>query len=204
MDETTEVPPKDPGVNGKIILVNGASSSGKSTLCRALQARLDEPFWHYSIDHFRATGVLPDQRIASGDFSWPELRPAFFEGFHRCLPALALAGNNLVVEHIVENQAWMSRLLQLLQHLDVFFVGLHCPHAELEKRELRRGDRRAGEARQDFPVVHAFCTYDIEVDSTQVPENNARAVLEAWRTRARPGAFETMLAVERRTGHDAH
>ena len=32
-------------IDGKIILINGASSSGKSTLSRALQAKLDEPFW---------------------------------------------------------------------------------------------------------------------------------------------------------------
>src|ERR1700675_1637478 len=110
-------------MKGKIILVNGASSSGKSTLCKALQARLDEPFWHYSIDHFRDTGVLPMQRIESGEFPWSGLRSQFFEGFHRCLPALASGGINLVVEHIVETEAWMSRLVHLLTSFDVFFVG---------------------------------------------------------------------------------
>ena len=46
---------------GKIILLNGASSSGKSTLAQALQASLDEPSWHYSIDHLLAANVLPNQ-----------------------------------------------------------------------------------------------------------------------------------------------
>jgi chloramphenicol 3-O phosphotransferase len=78
-------------------------------LCCALQARLDAPFWHYSIDHFRG-GVLPWDRIKRGDFAWPDLRPAFFDGFHRCLPALAGAGNDLIVEHIVETAPWMSDL----------------------------------------------------------------------------------------------
>ncbi|MGA1600219.1 MAG: phosphotransferase-like protein [bacterium] len=39
---------------GNVILLNGASSSGKSTLAQDLQARLDEPFWHFSIDHLIA------------------------------------------------------------------------------------------------------------------------------------------------------
>ena len=181
---------------GRIIFVNGASSSGKTTLCRALQAKLDEPFWHYSIDHFRGAGVLPMKRIDSGEFPWAGMRAAFFEGFHRCLPALAEAGNNLIVEHIVETEAWMSRLVRLLEPIDVFFVGLHCPLPELERRELRRGDRSAGEARQDHFVVHAFCTYDFEVDSTQPLAANADAVLAAWRARARPSAFARMLAAE--------
>src|SRR5512139_3373885 len=96
---------------GNIILLNGASSSGKSSLARVLQTLLAEPFWHVSIDQLIAANILPQQRILSGEFKWPELRPQFFEGFHRCLPALAHAGNNLIVEHIVETEQWMNRLL---------------------------------------------------------------------------------------------
>jgi chloramphenicol 3-O phosphotransferase len=180
-------------MTGKIILVNGASSSGKSTLCRALQAGLDEPFWHYSIDHFRDTGVLPMQRIENGEFSWSDMRDAFFEGFHRCLPALAQAGNNLIVEHIVETRAWLSRLAQLLEPIDVYFVGLYCPLPELEKREMQRGDRRTGEARHDFTLVHTFGTYDIEINSIQHLEDNLNAVLRGWQARTRPSAFDRML-----------
>jgi chloramphenicol 3-O phosphotransferase len=185
-------------MNGKIILVNGASSSGKSTFCRALQASLNEPFWHLSIDHFIGAGVLPTERIEKGDFPWSGMRPAFFEGFHRCLPALAGAGNNLIVEHIIETKVWMSRLVHLLEAFDVFFVGLHCPLSELEKRELERGDRRAGEARQDYDVVHTFGTYDHEMNSTQPIEVNVYEMLKIWELRTPPSAMHRMLATERR------
>ena len=191
-------------MNGKIILVNGASSSGKSTLCRALQASAEEPLWHFSIDHFRNSGVLPTQRIENGDFSWSEMRAAFFEGFHGCLPALAAAGNNLIVEHIIETNAWMRRLVRLLDSFDVFFVGLHCALSELERRELQRGDRRPGEARQDYSVVHTFCTYDIEIDTIQALEVNVNAVIKAWRSRTRPSAFDRMITDERRAVQSAH
>jgi chloramphenicol 3-O phosphotransferase len=184
-------------MKGKVILVNGASSLGKSALCGGLQANLDDPFWHWSIDHLRHSGALPTQRIEAGDFSWPRMRPAFFEGFHSCLPALAEAGNNLIVEHIVETAAWMSRLVRLLADVDVFFVGLHCPLAELERRERQRGDRRDGEARQDHAVVHSFGSYDMEIDPTRTVDDNVRAVIKAWRARTRPSAFDRMLAVER-------
>ena len=184
-------------MRGNVILLHGASSSGKTTLARALQARLDAPFWHYSIDHFRGTGVLPDERIARGDFAWEAMRPAFFEGFHRCLPALAHAGNALIVEHIVETPAWLSRLVHLLEGLDVFFVALRCPLPELEKRERERGDRRAGEARGDHATVHGFGVYDLEVDTTRPVAVNADAVVSAWRARKHPSAFERMLADER-------
>jgi len=179
-------------LTGKIILLNGASSSGKSTLARGLQARLDEPFWHVSIDHFAAAGVLPKARIESGEFPWPAVRPRFFDGFHRCLPALAEAGNNLIVEHIVETVELMQRLLRLLGRFDVFFLGVHCPLEELERRERERRDRRIGEARADYETTHEFGIYDFEVDSTVPGDRNVEAVIAAWKARQRPSAFERM------------
>ena len=180
-------------MSGKIILLNGASSAGKSTLARGLQAALDEPFWHYSIDHLRAAKILPDERIINGNFAWRDLRPQFFHGFHLTIPVLAEAGNNLIVEHIIETREWMDRLLHLLGPLDVFFVGVHCPLPELERRELARGDRRIGDAQADFEITHTFGTYDFEVNSTQPLDENIRAVITAWQTRQYPGAFAKML-----------
>jgi chloramphenicol 3-O phosphotransferase len=184
---------------GKIILLNGASSSGKSSLARILQAMLPEPFWHVSIDHFIAASVLPQQRIDSGEFSWRVLRPCFFEGFHRCLPALAQCGNNLVVEHIVETREWMDRLLHLLAGFDVYFVGLHCALPELERRALARGHRKLDEARADFEVTHTFCTYDFEIDTTsEQPEEIGALLVAAWKSRQRPSLFESMASREAR------
>jgi chloramphenicol 3-O phosphotransferase len=177
---------------GDIILIDGASSSGKTTISRALQDALDRPFWHFSIDHLRDAGVLPAERLRSGDFDWGTLRPSFFEGFHRCLPALADAGNNLIVEHIVETDEWMSRLVRLLSPFDVFFVGLHCPLDVLEGREAERGNRRAGEAREDFHRIHEPALYDLELDSTKPPESNVEKLITSWESRVSPSAFDRM------------
>ncbi len=186
-------------MRGPVILLNGASSAGKSTLAQALQARLPAPFWHYSIDHLAAANVLPRARIDSGEFPWPGLREQFFEGFHNSIPALALAGNHLVVEHIVETRAWLNRLLQLLDGFDVFFVGVHCPLEELERRERARGDRRIGEARADFEVTHRFGVYDFECSSTEPAAAVATRLVEAWQARTAPSAFERMAARRRRS-----
>jgi chloramphenicol 3-O phosphotransferase len=170
---------------GKIIFLNGASSSGKSTLAAALQSSLPEPFWHYSIDHLNAAKILPQARIRSGEFAWSELREKFFDGFHRSLPAFASAGNNLIVEHIIETEAWMQRLHRLLNGLDVFYVGVHCPLAELERRESGRGDRPIGDARKDMETCHQHVAYDFEVDATMPLEVNVQAVISAWESRIR-------------------
>ena len=179
---------------GKIILINGASSSGKSTLARQLQQTLPIPFWHFSFDHLRDSDALPMARVRSGEFDWSAMRPAVFDGFHRCLPVLAEAGNNLIVDHIIENEMWMSDLVKLLTGLDVFFVGVHCPLPELERREQERGNRRVGEARTDYQVVHGFAEYDLEIDSMQPCQTNVNTLVDAWESRQSPSAFERMAA----------
>ncbi len=181
-----------PAASGRIILLNGASSSGKSSLARALQARIDTPFWHISIDHLRDSGVLPTARIKSGEFDWRRMREPFFLGFERSLLAYVEAGNDLIVEHIMESEDWLLRLADTLAGQDVFFVGVHCELGELERRELARGDRRVGDARRDHFRIHSYCLYDLDVDGTQEVQANADAVIEAWRGRSRPSAFERL------------
>ena len=168
---------------GRILFLHGPSSSGKSTLARALQQQLDELFVYISIDHWRDGRAFPVERLKRGDFDWSAHRPSFFEGFHRCIPALAHAGNHLIVEHIVETPEWRDRLADLLADLDVFVVGLRCELPELERRERGRGDRPIGEARRDYETDRSFLTFDLEVDGMADPHANAEKVLRAWRAR---------------------
>ena len=87
----------------KIILLNGPSSAGKSTLCRAIQAQIVEPFLQFSLDFFFFNSpILPKQQLNNAVFSWAEMRPRVFEGYFNCLPALALAGNNVLLDHIID------------------------------------------------------------------------------------------------------
>jgi chloramphenicol 3-O phosphotransferase len=109
--------------------------------------------------------------------------PRFFAGFHRCIPALAAAGNDLIVEHIIEFRSWREELAVLLADLDVFLVGVHCALDELDRREHARGDRRVGEGRTHVAVdgIHTFGPYDFEVDSTAgVCVELVDAILAAW------------------------
>ncbi|OLV15962.1 chloramphenicol phosphotransferase CPT family protein [Deinococcus marmoris] len=171
---------------GHIILINGASSAGKTTLCRALRDALDIPFLHFSLDFFMfGADVLP--RTPQGKVrDWPRIRPQVFGGFYRCLPALLEAGNNLVVDLIIENRAQRDHLRELLAPHDVYLVGLHCPVGELERREAARGDRQTGEARRDARTVHTFSAYDLEIDCGDALLHNVARVIGGWTARTAP------------------
>jgi chloramphenicol 3-O phosphotransferase len=182
---------------GKIIIINGPSSSGKTTLALALQKQLDIPFIRFSFDLFLDHKAFPSAQIKNGTFAWDQMRPAVFRGIHQCLPALATAGNNIIFDHIIETKAWLYELVSLISALDVFFVGVHCTLSELERREMQRGDRRLGEARQDFYTVHSIPIYDVEVNSEQPLEENVQFVIQAWKARKHPSALDKMMEAMR-------
>jgi chloramphenicol 3-O phosphotransferase len=173
----------------QIIFLHGASSSGKSTIAKMLQAKIEKPFWHISIDHLRDSGIVPMNRFRRKDFSWSEARSAFFEGFHASLSAYADAGNNLILEHILDHGEWLEMLINRFAKHDVFFVGVHCPLELLIEREAERGDRPLGSAKQDFETIHLGKLYDLELDSTETPETNVAKLLEAWRSDRRSSNF---------------
>ena len=177
---------------GKIIIINGPSSSGKTTLSLALQKRLSMPFIRFSFDLFIENKILPRDQVDRGTFSWPAMRPAVFDGLHRCIPALASAGNNVIFDHIIETEGWLHDLIRYLADFDVFFVGLHCSIEELERREIQRGDRRIGEARADSKIVHSFGVYDLELNSEKPTDDNARILIGEWKKRTAPSAFIKM------------
>lgn len=75
----------------QIIFLHGASSSGKSTIAKALQKRIEKPFWHISIDHLRDAGVLPTERFKNGDFRWADsARRSSMAFMGRCGPTRML------------------------------------------------------------------------------------------------------------------
>ena len=165
-------------MNGRIILLNGTSSSGKTTLARALRLVLPNEFCYYASDQLADAGFRPVEPKARLDG-----RAKFFRGFHLSIASFAAAGNDLLVEHIVEEQSWADELKGILRPFDVFWVGVHTSVAELERRERVRGDRTIGEALYHLKT-HTFCRYDFEVDSTKPASDTAGEVVRAWRSRA--------------------
>ena len=166
---------------GQVIVLHGASSSGKSTLAAALQQELPVPFLRLSFDTLRDTGALPDRSI----FPWQERRAFVFSGLHRAVAAFATAGNNVIFEHILDTPGFHADLSDALAGLDVLMVGVQCRLETLVAREVDRGDRTIGSAEQDFHKVHKGMRYDLEVDGEGDARTESARIIAAWNDKSR-------------------
>ena len=195
---------------GQIVILNGTSSSGKTTLARALQATLDEPHLEAGLDRF--LWALPAPYLNTSlwhevfRYDWPPdgdpaglvIRPGPLgdrpvAGMYRAIAALARAGNNVVADHVLLDADWLTDCARALDGCRVLFVGVVCPLDVLEERERARGDRTLGQARAQYGPVHAHGAYDLEVDTSRLdPVACAEHVRRALA--ARPPDHASVLA----------
>jgi len=183
---------------GKVIVLNGASSSGKTVIAEALQEVLDEPYLRVSIDGF--VDMLPRRYVDGEGLSEAELNelrglvPRMVTGFHRCIGALSSAGVNVIVDHVLQDPSWLRECVEGLAGHPVLFVGVQCPLQELERRERER-EREPGTARRQYEVVHAHGDYDLEIDTSVLdPMECAERIRGALGSIDSVGAFDRLRA----------
>jgi chloramphenicol 3-O phosphotransferase len=179
--------------SGQVIVLNGASSSGKTSIAHALQAMIEEPCLHLCIDDYLGAfqrDLWQRQEVVRP--RWPNI----IRGFHAAGAGIARAGNLVILDDVLEEEPpWEEHLVELFEGLEVFFVGVHCPLDELERRERQRKERRPGLARLQYEQVHARALYDIDVDTSELsPEACAARILACWRAPQRALAFERLRA----------
>jgi chloramphenicol 3-O phosphotransferase len=174
---------KGPEVPPHVIVLNGGSSSGKSTLARCLQAILPDPWLTFGIDTLldAMPGSGTDIDFAAGgevtvgdDFR--TLEAAWIEG----MAAMARAGARIIVDEVFLGGATsQKRWVTALDGLPVFWVAVRCDSEVATQREAARGDRIPGMAAHQANLVHQGVYYDLEVDTTHTePEVCAREIAE--------------------------
>jgi chloramphenicol 3-O phosphotransferase len=176
-------------VEVEVIVLNGGSSSGKSSLAACLQKHLSGTWLTLGIDDLiRALSHGPTDTTAGGSM---ELKPdgsiaigsvfrqaaaAWYDG----LAAIARAGTGVIVDEVfLDGGGAQLRLRAALEGLAVLWVGVRCHPATAEARELRRPDRVAGMARHQAERVHRGVRYDIVVDTTETSTAACAALITA-------------------------
>lgn len=161
------------GAMTQVIVLNGGSSSGKSSIARALQEVLPGLWITFGVDVLaealpgrgedpRSGLVLePDGTVTVT----PEFR-AVQDTWYRGLAFMAGRGVRLILDEVfLSGGAGQRRLRSALDGLDVLWAGVRCDPRVAAGREASRPDRVRGMAASQATAVHAGVGYDVEVDT---------------------------------------
>lgn len=184
---------------GTIILLNGTSSSGKTTLLKALQAALPEPFLDAGLDRF--LWMLPKRYLDRP--LWDDVLGRAVQaggvgrqlvaGMHQAIAALSRTGNHVLADHVLVEPAWLDECIALFSDLPAYLIGVRCPLDVVEAREQARRDRTLGQAKAQYEIMHRHGIYDIEVDTSRHdPQECARLIIERLSDGAGPHAFRLL------------
>ena len=139
-----------------IVVLSGTSSSGKSTLARAVAARLAGP--HVLIEADRSFPEVDGDADLSG-----------IVVFHRAAATWAVAGYDVVLDGSLPfgDDALRDACLWELRPYGLHIIGVECSVEELRRREAVRPDERpAGWAESQRVSVNAGLGALLTVDTT--------------------------------------
>lgn len=162
---------------GAIIVLNGPSSAGKSTLSKYLCENLVEHHLHIELDTFRnmePTGYWDVERPVA------QVRvAALCRAINATAATFSKHGQPVIVDHVLSPDAW-HYMLEDLTDLPVFIVGVFCSLEILIDRERIRGNRKIGLAESQFNSIHASRHYDYVVDTSAASEIECGQSILDW------------------------
>lgn len=203
---------------GTIVILNGPSASGKSSIQKEFTKLFSKPYLKIGIDNF-FVGVLPEQfvigpvptpetpddMVMKGVFSEDEQGPLFtlevgpagqrvISGMNHAIAAYAAQGNDIIVDYIAYEQAWIKELVHVLKDFEVYFVGVDVPLKVLEERERTRATSPVGHARSHYDTVHSHGIYDFRVDTSLLSSAECAAKIKEYMQTHKPQAFKKLLS----------
>jgi chloramphenicol 3-O phosphotransferase len=174
----------------EVVVLNGASSTGKTTLAVALQDELEESWLVFGIDTL--IGALPlalldipleatidarprEHRVRSGGLRFGANGEVAVGGEFRRLEAgwlsglakIAASGVRLILDEVfLDGIHSQDRIRRALIGRRVLWVGVTCDGEVATQRERDRGDRVVGASERQSHRVHQDVAYDVQVDTT--------------------------------------
>ena len=180
-----------------VIFLNGASSSGKSSIAKQLQDLSDQPYLHIGIDSIIA--MMPAKvnnltgETANAGFYWREVAlnggqrgfkiqkgevaQQLNSAYRKMLQSLLHSGIRLIIDEVIDGQSEIQIWRRLLQPYHSFYVAVDCNLAQLQRREIARGNRKLGSSCEQFYSVHQGVDYDLRVDTQAYSSSECAALI---------------------------
>jgi len=197
--------------SGRIVILNGAPRSGKSTLAAAIAEHLPGSWINLGVDTYSRAlpkAMLPGIGLRPGG-ERPDLEPllpVLYAAIYDSMAAHARLGLDVVADfgHHDDYSRPLGILVacaRRLAGLPVLFVGIDCPLAVILER--RRRDPHGGFYTTDEAIVrrwqeavHKPGIYDLTVDTSAMsPLDCAQKIGEALAAPPAPSAFERLAVM---------
>ena len=204
---------------GRIVILNGAPRSGKSSIAEVIQATFDGPWMNLGVDVFSREVTPPRYRPGMGlrpGADRPDIEaliPSLYAAFYDSVTAHSRRGLNVVVD--VGHHDDYSVPLPVLRHaagrlagLPVLLVGVRCPVETIMQRRAAGQQGREGHyvtGSPGLPVpeavrrwqeeVHLPGIYDLEVDTSAMTPEQCAALIGARLEGPPPSAIDRLLSL---------
>ena len=190
---------KEHKTSGIVIVLNGPSGSGKSSIQKEFQTLHMPNLWiKVGIDNL-FDNVMPEITPENMSFwqsknpiRWVERKkdakgndivPLFvgqqgdkvFYAMNSCIAEYAKNGCNVIVDYIAYKKNMLHDLKKKLKGITSYFVAVRIPLDVLEQREIKRATSPKGHARSHYSSVYGNIDYDITVNSDK---NSAKEIAQ--------------------------
>ena len=164
---------------GRIIFLNGVTSSGKTSIVEALQARRDVFFYVVANDLFQE--MVGETWLREN--YWKYLGEAIVMMYHTARLFSEMGKNVLIDGILVEREGienHYARMLDILSGCPLDVVEVFCPPEICRRRNIERGDRYASQSDEQAALMAKGIRYSARVDtSVHSPRECADRILRA-------------------------
>ena len=162
---------------GRIIFLNGVTSSGKTTIVEALQARKDVFFYVVANDLFQE--MIGEEYLREN--YWKYLGEVIIMMYHTA-KLFSDMGKNVIIDGILVEREGVephyARLLDILKDNPLDVVEVYCPLEICRERNIARGDRYESQSEEQAALMAKDIRYSMRVDtSVSSPEECADQII---------------------------
>lgn len=150
---------------GRIIFLNGVTSSGKTSIVEALQERDDIFFYVVANDLFQE---MVGEKFLRENY-WKYLSEVIIMMYHTARLYSDMGKNVLIDGILVEREEitpHYQQLTEILKNNPLDVVEVYCPLDICRKRNIIRGDRDEGQSDEQQELMAKNIKYSLRVDTS--------------------------------------
>ena len=162
---------------GRILYLNGVTSSGKTSIVEALQARRDVFFYVVANDLFQE---MIGEEYLKEDY-WKYLGEVIIMMYHTA-KLFSDMGKNVIIDSILVEREGVApnyeRMREILGDNPLDIVEVYCPLDICRQRNIDRGDRYESQSDEQAELMAKDIRYSMRVDTSLLsPEECADKIL---------------------------